>query len=83
MLPRRGTSVLDVIAALVVADAHGQSWSLLTGSQDLGEVEQRLHRVANLPVLADIREMEAPADRLPLIAAHGPGLAHALEQIAS
>jgi len=80
VLPPDPGSVSAILAALVAADR--ESWSLLTGHHDLGEVAERLRRIRRLPTLPDIRHLTVPADRLPVVIAHGPGFTDATSRIA-
>lgn len=81
MPPPDRRPIREVLAALTVTDRQG--WSLLTGATALDEVGERLRRVAALPPLADLSAMPAPVERVPLVVAHGPGLAPALPAIAA
>lgn len=72
-------SVSAIVGRLVSAD--GAAWSLLTGHHDLDQVAERLRRISRLPKLPDVRHLHLPADRLPLVVAHGPGFTEAIAQI--
>lgn len=76
--PNRST-VAGALALLAAADR--QSWSLLTGHRDLCQVAERLRRVRELPRLPDIRHLDVPADRVPVVVAHGPGFSDVIADL--
>lgn len=78
-MPPEPGSVSAIVGQLVSADAA--AWSLLTGHHDLDQVAERLRRISRLPRLPDARQLPLPADRLPLVVAHGPGLTEAIAAI--